>query len=588
MNKIFRIWFIPAIPFFALFSGMFTWFAFFGNYVLFFQEKSSLFLLTGDFLMETIYRPGGAVDYISGFLTSCFYYPVAGAAVLSGIITFISFLISRCIFALSGKNEKIFPFVIGLLLFFLHTDYSFFIQSGIGLMLQFLLFLVITRSEKYTRGLAVFLILPAWYFLSGGYSWIFIFLLTFRWLLFPGGQRWLKILTSWLLLTLTIIFSKELIFFESEKNLIFYPFSLPDAPLERTLFLLTTVLTCMTPLIAWLKFPVPNFFFSSYSSEITVRSLIIVSITLLIGVYQFDRKNSRYFKVERLFYERKYEQIIEENTRVPSTNLLTLFFNNIALAEKGILNDRLFGFVQSPQGQTLFLKWEMVSEILKRGGYLYYSIGMVNEAHRWAFENMVMDGHTPEGLKLLIRTELINGNHNMAAKYIMLLKNTLFYRKDAEKYEKMLFNDNCVEADADLGAKLKIRAKKDFFSITDNPFLNVERVALSDSLNHIAFEYMIAAMLLKKDYQGIVANLPLFEKKGYSGFPVHVQEAILAISTMNNEKLQLGKLSVSKITEERWTQFLTVFQQYGNDPRTAEPALRKQFGNTFWYWAFYK
>lgn len=585
MNKIFRVWFIPAIPFLALFTGMFIWFAFFGNYVLFFQEKSSLFLLSGDFLMETIYRPGGAVDFISGFLTSCFYYPFAGAAVLSGIITLNSFLISQCLFALSGKNEKIFPFVIGLLLFYLHTDYSFFIQSGIGLTLQLLLFLINTR---YIRGAAVFIILPAWYFLTGGFAWIFIFLLTFRWLLFPGGQRWLKILAPWLSLVLTVIISKEFIFFESEKNLIFYPFSLPDAPIERTLFLLTTVLTCMTPIIAWIKFPVPNFLISSYSSEIAVRSLVIVSITLLIGVYRFDSKNSRYFKVERLFYEGKYDQIIEENTRVPSTNLLTLFFNNIALAEKGILNDRLFGFVQSPQGQTLFLKWEMVSEILKRGGYLYYSIGLVNEAHRWAFENMVMDGHTPEGLKLLIKTELINGNHNMASKYILLLKKTLFYRKDAEMYEKMLFNLKAVEADADLGAKLKIRTKKDFFSLTDDPFLNVERVALSDSLNKIAFDYMIAAMLLKKDYKSIAANLPLFEKMGYSEYPAHVQEAILAISTMNNEILDLGGLSVNKITEERWTQFLTVFQQYGNDPRTAEPALRKQFGNTFWYWAFYK
>jgi hypothetical protein len=62
-----------------------------------------------------------------------------------------------------------------------------------------------------------------------------------------------------------------------------------------------------------------------------------------------------------------------------------------------------------------------------------------------------------------------------------------------------------------------------------------------------------------------------------------------ALSVMNKDKLLIpGKLQISNDTETRWTQYLTVFQQYGTDPKASEPALRKQFGNTFWYWAFYR
>ena len=50
----------------------------------------------------------------------------------------------------------------------------------------------------------------------------------------------------------------------------------------------------------------------------------------------------------------------------------------------------------------------------------------------------------------------------------------------------------------------------------------------------------------------------------------------------------LGNLAISSNTSRRWEQFLTVFQNYGTNPQTAEPALRKQFGNTFWYYAFYR
>ncbi len=69
---------------------------------------------------------------------------------------------------------------------------------------------------------------------------------------------------------------------------------------------------------------------------------------------------------------------------------------------------------------------------------------MINEAHRWAYENMIIKGLNPEGLKMLIKTELINGNYKTASKYISVLKKAPFYRSEAKAYESLLFNDNAV------------------------------------------------------------------------------------------------------------------------------------------------
>src|SRR5450759_1911982 len=172
----------------------------------------------------------------------------------------------------------------------------------------------------------------------------------------------------------------------------------------------------------------------------------------------------------------------------------------------------------------------MSGEILRRGGYFYYTVGMVNEAHRWAFENMVMKGHSPEGLKMLIKTELITGNYKVASKYTDILKNTIFYRKDALAFEKLLFNDAAVNADQELGEKRKNRLGSDFFSIIDDPYINIERILASDSLNRNTFEYKLAFLLLKKDYQGIAKILPKFENLGFTKFPVHVEEAAMILS----------------------------------------------------------
>jgi len=42
-----------------------------------------------------------------------------------------------------------------------------------------------------------------------------------------------------------------------------------------------------------------------------------------------------------------------------------------------------------------------------------------------------------------------------------------------------------------------------FSSITDNPYINIEMILASDTLNRKAFDYKVAYMLLKKNYKGI-------------------------------------------------------------------------------------
>jgi hypothetical protein len=231
----------------------------------------------------------------------------------------------------------------------------------------------------------------------------------------------------------------------------------------------------------------------------------------------------------------------------------------------------------------------MTGEILRRGAYFYYATGMINEAHRWAYENMVIRGPSPGDLGLLIRTELINGNYSMAAKYIDLLGKSLFYRKEAKKFREFLYNENAIAGDPELGEKRKTRLKTDFFSITDDPWINIRRVLDLDSLNRPAFDYNMAYLLLNKQYDLIAVQLPRFAEYGYTKLPVNVEEAVVAMALMNNYVVpDLGQLSVSASTQERWLRYLTVFQKYGSNPAAAEPALRKDFGNTYWYHAFYR
>ena len=577
------------LPYLVFFAGSFIYFGFFSNYVFFYQEKASLFIFSHDFLIENLHQPGGILIYLAKFLSTFFYYPLAGALIIASIITLIIFSISKIIRFLTGKDAKIFPFIIGLILFWLQTEYRFLLYNNLGILLQLALFWLAIKYLKQVNGWISVGITPLWYFATGGFAWVFSLMLTLSFIFDNEKKGWIKIIALCCLNFLIIYISKEILFFQPLKILLLFPFTEINTGLQQVLFLSVTSILSILPLISKIKLSVPSRINVSEFTGNIIIPIFMILILFIIGLQRFDKKVEQYFHVENLFYQHKYNEVIAFNTANPSTNTLTIFLNNIALCEKDKLNDLLFHFPQSPDGKTLFLKWEMSGEILRRGGCFYYTIGMVNEAHRWAFENMVMKGHSPEGLKMLIRTELITGNYKVASKYNDILKNTIFYKKDANAFEKLLYNDAAVNADPELGEKRKNRLKSDFFSITDDPYINIERILATDSLNRNAFEYKLAFMLLKKDYQAIAKELPKFQTLGFTKLPVHIEEATVALSLLNKGNLpEHGNIQITRDTELRWNQFLTIFQQYGANPKAAEPALRKQFGSTFWYYAFYR
>ncbi len=580
-----KTWYSHILPYLIFFIGSGIFFGLFGDYVEFYQEKLSLFIFSHDYLIDNVIQPGAALVYLGKFLTTFYYYPFAGAIIISAIICLITLVISKIISSLSGTSSLLLSVIAGIAVFFMQTNYQFLLYNSLGLLLQVTLFYL---TIKYLKGWIPVIIFPFWYYFTGGFAWIFGLMYSFHLLRDWSKKARVKILIFWVVNFLVIFLLKEYLLFQPALALFFFPFSNDNTGSQFSLFIPVVSLIILLPLFAKINLR----FLSRLKTGNHLRSVTITLITLIlilaIALLRYDRNSRDYFHVEKLFYGEKYDELIDFNRKHPTTNRLTIFLNNIALCETGKLNDQLFYMPQSPDGQSLFLKWEMFGEVLRRGGYFYYSTGMINEAHRWAYENMIMKGLTPEGLKMLIKTELINGNYKVASKYISILKKTLFYRNDAVTFESLLFNDKAVAAEPEFGAKRNEKIRHDFFSITDDPYINIERVLAFDSLNRKAFEYKLAYLMLIKDYKGIASGLTKLESFGFKKIPVHLGEAAMVYRISNLGPMpNLGKLKVDPQTEARFKQFLQTFQTYGNNLKTAQPFLKKRFGSTFWYYAFY-
>jgi hypothetical protein len=571
------------------FIAVLIYFVFFENYGFFYQEKSSLFIFSFDFLRENIKQPGGFVIWLGKFFSTFYYYPLAGGIILSTALTVTVISTSKIISFLSGEKSIFIPLIIGVSLFYLNTDYHFLLFNTLGLLFQLTTIYYVIKNQAFIKGWLPVILAPLSYYLTGGFALIFLLFTSFYLIFHKENYAWIKIPAIWIVSLITFYISKEFLFFQSVKTLIIFPFSGKIHELQQILYISVAALISILPVLVKVKFSLPGKLRVSDFSISLITSILLIAVITAIGFKRYDFKARQYFFVEKLFYEGKFEEVIAFNKLNPPTNQLTIFLNNIALCETGQLDDNLFHFLQSPDGRTLFLKWDMVEEILRRGAYFYYAIGMINEAHRWAFENMVIKGQTPEGLKMLIKTDLINGNYKVAAAYISVLKRTLYYRNEAKKFELLLTSGQAFNTNKELAAKRQTKVENDFFTITDNPSINLEMILAGDSLNRKAFEYKIANMLLQKNFQGITHELPEFEKFGYKRLPVHIEEAVLALASSNKGNFpDLGHLQISNNTQQRWSQFLGVLHTYRNDVRAAEPVLKSRFGDTFWYYVFYK
>jgi len=580
--------FLKYLPYILFFLFTFIFFSFFTSHIFYYQGKSSLFVFSFDYLNENLQQPGGFLVYLSKFLTAFSYYTVAGAFISSAVLLLFIILSAGIMSTISGKNAGPFPWLIALVLFFLQCNYQYLFVNNLGLLLQVALFFILIKKPGTWMPVIIF---PFWFFLTGGFSLVFAAMYILWQVLERPGKFLFRTGAFILAGLITYYISSEFLFFQDNRDLISYPWAPGNVGYQTNIFACIVAVISILPLTGRIQkkspFKIKAEKFRRFFTPVGIS--ILVLLMTIIALMKYDKKTLQYFKSEKLFVRNRFEDLISFNLEHPSTNKLTIYLVNIALCETGRLNDMLFHFPQSPDGSTLFLKWEIVSEIVRKGGYFYYSTGMINEAHRWAFEYMVMKGLTPEGLKMMIKTELINGNHEAASRYNNILRKTIFYRKDAIRFDRLLYNEAAINADPELGQKRKIKVRRDFFSITGDPFINIQRVVATDSLNRQAFEYMMAWMLINKNYKDIADSWKYLSRYNFKSIPVHIEEAGIALKILYGIDLPVtGNLSINAATVNGFSKYMQTFQAYGSNPQTAEPALKKQFGNTFWYYVFYK
>lgn len=100
----------------------------------------------------------------------------------------------------------------------------------------------------------------------------------------------------------------------------------------------------------------------------------------------------------------------------------------------------------------------------------------------------------------------------------------------------------------------------------------------------MAFEYLLASTLLKKDLQSFINFFPLSKSLEYKVIPKNFQEALLYVwEVTNDDHTKTIPYAVSGTIASRLDAYKT---QYG---KTRDAALmQKGFGDTYWYYLHFR
>ncbi len=468
---------------------------------LHYQEQFQLFLFDSTYVWEIVREPGGVADLLGRFSTQFFLYAWVGALIIGLLLSAIQLLTLRLV-SLSSATTDSQPlyglsFVPSFLLWLFLLDENA-LMGGVWAVLLSLLaawaIISLAKGLPYRKKLFTFhfslLILfaiLALYFLAGPVC-----------LPLPIDSLWLGI--------------------HYHRYPTVFPWLLWGAALS------VWVLVGIALLIR--RFPKH---FSLHSPLPTLLLTALVAVTM--GTLVWKNANLRAEAVMQYDFMARHQQwnrILETANREKPNNQIGVTVQNLALAMRGVLLDQLFNYHQNGiAGLLPDVKEDATSPLPTAEAF--YQLGMINVAQRTVFEaqEAILDFQkSGRCYKRLAETNLINGQYEVARKYLTALQKTLFYRDWANETLQLLGDEAAIARHPEYGRLRRMAYVEDltfgrassrsatsseldgsrltgdfYFSDHVTPEM-LESLYRTNTDNGLAYQYLVAYYLLTGDQEG--------------------------------------------------------------------------------------
>ena len=433
---------------------------------LHYQEQYQLFLFDSTYVWEIVKQPGGVADLLGRFCTQFFLFAWVGAAIIALLLSAVQLLTLRLSIVHSSQfivhSSYGLSFVPSFLLWLFLLDENALLSGVWAVLLTLLVACVIVKLTKgWMRRILLIVAIPVFYWIVGPVCFPI-----------PIDSLWLGV------------------------HYYRYPTAFP--------WLLWGAAFSAFVLILAVRF------FNRKATASNRTVLMFCSFALVAVIMGFLVWKNANFKAEKVMQydfmacHQQWNRILETVNAEKPNNQIGVTVQNLALAMRGMLLEHMFDYNQnSIHGLLPDVNTDATSPMPTAEAF--YQLGMINVAQRTVFEaqEAILDFQkSGRCYKRLAQTNLINGQYEVARKYLMALQKTLFYRDWANETLPLLGNEKAIASHPEYG-RLRQRAYNEDFYFSDHVTPEMlESLYYRNTDNRLAFQYLLAYYMLTGDREG--------------------------------------------------------------------------------------
>ena len=544
-------------------------------FALTYQEQLQLFLFDSDYFCERLSEPGGFARYIAEFLVQFYNGVTFGALILAVLFMLIQRLTWRLMNShLSPLTSHLYPlsFLPALMLWYAKGDESVMLTYVVALILAMVSSLCLAKLIELVQLEKLDILVKL------GILLVLIPLL--YWLIGP-----MVLLVAALMLPLTVavvavIYALALILLSAH----YLPFPMSRVVLGISYYRIPEVLPYVLMaipvviiLLVWLSRKFHTVLEKQKKWLYGVLLVVVAVAAVLIIPRGYDAKKYELIEYDYLVRINNWNGIIAKAEKQMPDLPMSVSATNLALGMTNQLGERAFDFYQRGS-EGLLPKFERNFATAQLTGEIYYHLGLINTAQRFAFEAMeAIPNYNKSArvVKRLAETNLINGQYKVAEKYLKMLEKTVFYRPWAKRTMAMLGDEKQINSHPLYGTLRQYRLQEDFLFSEQELDKICGQLFVHHPQNQMATQYLLLMPLLDRDIPRFMSYVPVVQEKTQYN-PRSCQEA-LAFAFMQ-QRQQPPRGLISDMILQKMNDFS---RTYSNDKQSPELA---RFKNTVWYY----
>lgn len=538
--------------------------------LLTYHEQFQLFLFDGDYLCSRLSEPGGVARYVAEFLAQFYNIVALGALIIALLYMGVQWLTWRLLVALTGAKDGpaggvgfLLSFVPVLLLWQAMGSENVMLAYGVALLLALavaVLLAVVRPANRYVRWAVTVVAMPVGYWLAGPLALVpALCLLPLSALVVVGC---ILLCAHVLPYPLTRLFL-GLSYFRHVQTLPYLLMAIPTV-----VVLLAWAARWAAPRLAAVRQP---------------RLWMAASLAVVAGVAAWvpaglDARTYSLIEYDYLVRTGNWNAIISKSEQQQPDLPMSVCATNLALAMTNQLGDRAFSFFQHGS-DGLFPLFERNFATLQVTGEVYFQLGLINTAQRYAFETMEALPNYNKScrvVKRLAETNLINGQYEVARKYLHLLEKTVFYQKWAQRTEALLGHEDQINAHPLYGKLRSYRLEEDYLFSEREIDKICGQLFVHNPNNQLAMQYLLMHPLMQKDIDTFMRYMQVVQPR--VAYNARACQEGVAFAFMKNQQ-PVPKGLISPMTERSLNEFGSIYNREGKD----SPRL-EAFRQTLWYY----